>query len=39
MRFPVLLGRAFLSGKFLVDTAGRYLMKQKIKDPQWGEEE
>lgn len=39
MRFPVLLGRTFLSGKFLVDTAGRYLMRQKTRDPQWGEEE
>jgi len=39
MRFPVLLGRAFLSGKFLVDTSGKHLLKQKPKELEWGEEE
>lgn len=39
MRFPVLLGRAFLSGKFLVDTSGRHLLRHKPRDPDWGEEE
>jgi hypothetical protein len=29
MKFPVLLGRAFLSHKFVVDPSGKYLMKKK----------
>lgn len=31
MRYPVLVGRRFISGKFLVDVAGKYLYKEESK--------
>jgi hypothetical protein len=34
MKFPILLGRAFLAGKYLVDSSARNLLKKKAKVDQ-----